>query len=101
MFLTEHREVETVSTNTAPAKPSLQNFLSPDICPGCRSAAYPPAAAVGMPSQLSGLIKTQEGAEALSEKGTQVQSWFTKLLSAAGAGGSPDDFRVPLDPSFP
>lgn len=45
-----------------------------------------------MPSHISGLIKTQEGTEDFSEKGIQVQSWFTKLLSAAGAGGYPDDF---------
>lgn len=92
MLLTENRELETVSVNTAPAKSSLHNFLSPALCPECHSAASPPAAAVGMPSLLSGLIKTQEGTETFSEKGIQVQSWFTKLLSAPGAGGSPDDF---------
>lgn len=91
-FLTENRELETGSVNIAPAKSFLQNFLIPALCPGCHSAASPPAAAVGMPSQLSGLIKTQEGTEAFSEKGIQVQSWYTKLLSAAGAGHSPDDF---------
>lgn len=101
MFLTENKELETVSVNTAPAKSSLQNFLSPALCPGCHSAASLSAAAAGMPSQLSGLTKTQEGRETFSEKGIQIQSWFTKLLSASGAGGSPVDFWAPLDPSFP
>lgn len=74
VFLTENKELETVSVNTAPAKSSLQNFLSPALCPGCHSAASLSAAAAGMPSQLSGLTKTQEGREAFSEKGIQIQS---------------------------
>lgn len=92
MFLSESRELETVALNTASAKFSLQNFLSPALCPGCHSAAFLPAAAVEIPSQPSGLIKNQEGTEAFSDKGIKVQSWFTELPSAAGAGGSPDDF---------